>query len=88
MTENEIAIYDYNLVKDIEDLQAQKLNLPQIAFTLNLNYLELKQYLTDLSVDEKASRGNSTAVQIQMKRDAEKQFQSIKHNVWELDGKL
>jgi len=85
MTENKIEVYDYSLTTQIEELRQQKMNVSQIAFALNLNYLELKQYLTDLAVDEKAATGNSTAVQIQMKRDIEKQFQKIKSDVWELD---
>jgi len=82
MAENKIEVYDHNLITEIAELRQQKLNLSQIAFALNINYLELKQYLTDLSVDEKASIGNITAVQIQMKRDEIKELKKIKKDIW------
>lgn len=88
MSENKIEVYDYNLLKDIKALKAQKLSLSEIAFSLNLNYLELKQFLTDLAIDEKATEGNSTSIQIQMKRDDQKEFQNIKSDVWDLRNQI
>ena len=88
MAENKIEVYDYSLLEQIKELRKQKLNLSQIAFSLNLNYLELKQYLTDLAIDEKASTGNTTSIQIQMKRNQEKEFENIKRDVWQMDTKI
>lgn len=84
MAKNKIEIYDYSLTQEIEKLQKEKMSVSQIAFSLNLDYLELKNYLTNLSIDQKASTGNITAVQIQMKRDDESKFESIKNDVWNL----
>jgi len=88
MAKQKLAVYDYSLVKEIQDLTSQGETLLQISYTLNLSYLELKQYLTDFAIDEKAAKGNSTAVQIQMKRNDEKTFQNIKHEVWDLSNTI
>lgn len=79
-----IEIYDYSLTQEIEKLRKEKMSVSQIAFSLNLDYLELKNYLTNLAIDQKASTGNITAIQIQMKREDSHNFETIKNDVWNL----